>query len=227
MIIRVFTFSYRMKKKLYPLHHKVLSIGGLFSIIVISMIICSTFTLMIMQILGIFFLMCFLLLAIPIGFSLSRGPIGAAYALNENGELFRILKDNTGAGLTATGFIAGSFVDEALSNSGIISSSLGSSIGTLAGSMAQYSITKKNMEFMLNRDKIASIFTRNDNFNGFHVLKLIKCHSIVESKYKYVIMCDYYDFKKKKFLYNKNIKIYKVYNSYLDLINIINNLKYN
>ena len=143
------------------------------------------------------------------------------YAIDNEGKIYQATKLNYNGGLYLEGIIAGDLVDKITNNN----SNIGANIGGMVGVTSQFYTLNKSTKIMTNPEIIAQIVENGEKISGAKVIEILKTYQYID-KGKYVkVNCDYKLLRGNKILYNKPIKIYKAYNCFNDLINIIINKK--
>ena len=143
------------------------------------------------------------------------------YAIDNEGKIYQATKLNNNGGLYLEGIIAGDLVDKITNNN----SHIGANIGGIVGVTSQYYTLNKSTKIMTNPEIIAQIVENGEKISGAKVIEILRTYQYID-KGKYVkVNCDYKLLRGNKILYNKPIKIYKAYNCFNDLINIIINKK--
>lgn len=161
-------------------------------------------------------------LGIVFGYVFSvRGKLQArlvGFAIDENNDIFIATKINNGEEFAIGGIGLGNMVDIALDNQ---DSALGNAISVAGTAISMYKLNK-SFKIMENPLIISRMVSNANVLTGGIVNKILKVHRIEVYNQKVVIHYDFQNMKTLKNKQNKKMVIYRAYNAFDDLINILN-----
>jgi len=224
VVNRVFCYSNEEAKK----NGNYLSIGKLLlqtflliisMVIMLFVIIAINFELMNNFIFMMTFIIIWTLLiityAIKAGFKMHSKLMG--FATDTTNNIYCAIKLNNGEEFAIGGLAVGNIVDMALGDN---NSALGDAIQVAGAAMALYSMDK-SAKIMQNPEVISKMVEYATTTTGADVRQILKVHSYTESKHKVKIKCDYKSMRSGKIKYGKNMTIYKSYNHFNELLNLL------
>lgn len=222
MVNRVFSYSEEVAKNnnnKFGIGRMILEIFGLVMLLVLSIFIIMPLTDGEMSYLFLFVLAVWIVLiiiyCIKTSSKLKAGLMGLATDTENN--VYLAIKLNNGEEFVLGGMAVDTLLDNLASDG---NSMLGAAFEVAGAAMSLYTINK-SINIMKNPIIISKMVEFKETLTGGVVWKILKVHNIVEDAKKYVVNCDYQIMKNKKIKCNKKITIYKVYNSCLDLKNIL------
>lgn len=146
-----------------------------------------------------------------------------AFATDENNNIFCVNKLNNGGKYVIGGIEAGNIVDKVLDNG----DSVAGDAVQLAGTIMAVNNLNNSSKMMQNPKTIADIVDNASDMKGALVRQILKVYNYTEDSHKVKISCDYRIIGNGEIKYNKYIKIYKSFNCFNDLMNIILSKKVN
>lgn len=157
--------------------------------------------------------------AIYIGFRLAASL--SAYAIDEYGRIYWIFKNTYGTVKYYSAPVIGNAIDKSIKSN----LNIGRSIGEVASMVMIGKTLNKFQEYIRNPENITQIIEDADRVSGATVFEILKTHSHID-KDKYVqFFVDIKNLKKGIIKQNKKIRVYKAYENYDELFNILINKK--
>lgn len=139
------------------------------------------------------------------------------FATDTDNNVYFTSKLNNGENFVIGGIAAEGILDGILGNSDSFAGDLAKGVGTV---MTLYSMNK-SAKIMQNPEIIAKMVENATTTTGAQILQILKVHNYSQDSHKVKIWCDYGDMRTGKIVYNKKITIYKSYNCFNDLMNIL------
>ena len=160
-----------------------------------------------------------LIICYAINFNLKFHSQLTGFAIDTENNIYLATKLNNGEEFVIGGMAAGEIIDKVLGKSNSFSGDLVQGVGT---AMTLYTL-KKSAKIMQNPEIIAKMVESANTTTGAEVRQLLKVYNYTENTHKVKIKCDYRIMRNGKVKCNKTMNIYKSYNCYNELINIILN----
>lgn len=151
--------------------------------------------------------------------------VGQAYATDIDGYVYRVVSSAEGASSFALGGMAAGKIAKSLSNDKAVGNFL-EGASTAVGLSASIYSQNEFEKIMRDPEIIAQMIESQKKAREFTVIRILKIHSYTENSCKISIQCDYETIQTGKIVYNKKINVYKSFNCFSDLKNIILNNYY-
>ena len=225
MINRIFCYSDEEAKRngnSVSIGKMILQVIGMVIVIMIVMFVCvQNSDDMESPILLLLILFGFLTWVIyfAIKFSLKFRSQLMGFATDTNNNVYCVTKLNNGEEFVIGGMAAGEIIDSVLKNSNSFAGNMAQGLGA---AMTMYSLNN-SAKIMQNPEIIAKMVECANTTTGAEVRQILKVYSYTKNSHSVKIRCDYKIMRTGKIVYNKNITIYKSFNCFNDLMNIILN----
>lgn len=145
------------------------------------------------------------------------------FATDTNNNVYFASKLNNGESFVIGGMAAEGVIDGILGNSDSFAGDLAKGLGT---AMTLYSMNK-SAKIMQNPEIIAKMVEYATTTTGAEIRQILKVYNYTQNSHKVKIRCDYRIMRTGKIKYNKTITIYKSYNCFNELMNILLNTRGN
>lgn len=139
------------------------------------------------------------------------------FATDTNNNVYCAVKLNNGEEFAIGGLAAGKIINNIVKDNNNLA---GDIVGGVGAAMSLYSMNK-SAKIMQNPEVIAKMVECADTTTGAEVRKILKVYNYTENSHCVKIFCDYQIMKTGIIKYNKKLTIYKSFNCFNDLINII------
>ena len=171
----------------------------------------------------VFFIIVFVFLGwviyYAIKFRLKFCPQLMGFATDTENNVYCATKLNNGEEFVIGGMAAGGIIDAILKDRNSFAGDMAEGVGT---AMALYSLNK-SAKIMQNPEIIAKMVEYATTTTGAEVRQILKVYNYTQNSHYVKIRCDYRIMRTGKIKYNKNITIYKSFNCFNDLMNVILN----
>lgn len=154
-----------------------------------------------------------------IKFSLKFRSQLMGFATDTDNNIYCATKLNNGEEFVIGGMAAGGIIDAVLKDSNSFAGNMAEGLGT---AMTLYSMNK-SAKIMQNPEIIAKMVECANTTTGAEVRQILKVYNYTQNAHRVKISCDYRIMRTGKIKYNKNITIYKSFNCFNELMNIILN----
>ena len=141
------------------------------------------------------------------------------FATDTDNNVYSAVKLNNGEEFVIGGMAAGGIIDAVLKDSNSFAGNMAEGLGA---AMTLYSLNK-SAKIMQNPEIIAKMVECANTTTGAEVRQILKVYSYTQNSRSVKIRCDYRIMRTGQIKYNKNITIYKSFNCFNDLMNIILN----
>lgn len=226
MINRVFCYSDEEAKRngnSVSIGKMLLQVVGMVLLMVVAMFVCFAISDDFMEnpLFLLLFILVFIALVIwyAISFNLKFRSQLTGFATDTENNVYFATKLNNGEEFVIGGMAAGGIIDRVLGESNSFAGDLAQGVGT---AMTLYTLNK-SAKIMQNPEIIAKMVECANTTTGAEVRQLLKVYNYTENAHKVKIKCDYRIMRNGKVKYNKTMNIYKSYNCYNELMNIILN----
>lgn len=145
------------------------------------------------------------------------------FATDTNNNIYFASKLNNGESFVIGGMAAEGIIDGILGDSNSFAGDLAQGLGT---AMTLYSMNK-SAKIMQNPEIIARMVECANTTTGAEVRQILRVYNYIQNSHKIKIKCDYQIMRNGKIKYNKTMNIYKSYNCFNELMNILLNTRGN
>lgn len=145
------------------------------------------------------------------------------FATDTDNNVYLASKLNNGENFVIGGMAAEGIIDNLLGKSDSFAGDFAKGLGT---AMTLYSMNK-SAKIMQNPEIIAKMVEYATTTTGAEVKQILKVYNYSQDSHKVKIWCDYRIMRTGKIKYNKKITIYKSFNCFNDLMNILLSIRGN
>lgn len=138
------------------------------------------------------------------------------FAKDENNNVYCVNKLNNGEEFAIGGLATGRLIKLLDENNSVT----GDAVQALGAAISMYKINNST-KIMQNPEIIAKMVEYATTTTGAEVKQILKVYNYTQDSHKVKIRCDYKLMRNGKIKYNKNITIYKSFNCFNDLMNVI------
>lgn len=219
MVDRVFCYSEQEAKRngnSVSVGKMLLQLIGIILIMIILIFACLSFSSEVGYSIIFAPIFTIVILLFTVNFSIKFRSRLMGFAKDENNNIYCVNKLNNGEEFAIGGMGLGGMI-KSLDEKNRLA---GDTVQAVGAAISIYKINN-SVKIMQNPEIIAKMVEYATTTTGAEVKQILKVYSYTQNLHKVKIRCDYKLMRNGRMYYNKNITIYKSFNCFNDLMNII------